>query len=393
MYKIINRDGCAKRADFETVHGTIRTPVFMNVATVAAIKGGVSTQDLESIGTEVVLSNTYHLHLRPGDDLVYRMGGLHRFMSCNRPILTDSGGFQVFSLAKTRKIKEEGVYFHSHIDGHKLFMGPEESMRIQSHLGSTIAMAFDECPSARAEHEYVQMSVDRTTRWLIRCKEEMARLNSLPYTVNQNQMLFGINQGAIVDDIRIEHAKRISDLDLDGYAVGGLAVGETHEEMYHVLDTVVPYLPTDKPTYLMGVGTPANILEAVERGVDFFDCVYPSRNGRHGHLYTKRGHINILNQKYEMDDTPIEEGCQCPACRRYSKAYIRHLLKAGEMLGMRLCVLHNLYFYNHMMQEIRDAIEKNEFKQYKKKMIDSMSEFDSESTSGSYNIAKNWRKG
>ncbi len=393
MYKIINRDGSAKRAVFETVHGTIQTPVFMNVATAAAIKGGVSTEDLESIGTEVVLSNTYHLHLRPGDDLVYRMGGLHKFMSCNRPILTDSGGFQVFSLAKTRKIKEEGVYFHSHIDGHKLFMGPEQSMRIQSHLGSTIAMAFDECPSAKAEHEYVQMSVDRTTRWLIRCKEEMARLNSLPYTVNPHQMLFGINQGAIFDDIRIEHAKRISDLDLDGYAVGGLAVGETHEEMYHVLETVVPYLPTDKPTYLMGVGTPANILEAVDRGIDFFDCVYPSRNGRHGHLYTKRGHINILNQKYEMDDTPIEEGCQCPACRRYSKAYIRHLLKAGEMLGMRLCVLHNLYFYNHMMMEIREAIEKNEFKQYKKKMIDGMMEFDSDSTSGSYNIAKNWRKG
>ncbi len=393
MYKILNRDGSAKRAEFKTVHGTIQTPVFMNVATAAAIKGGVSTEDLESIGTEVVLSNTYHLHLRPGDDLVYRMGGLHRFMSCNRPILTDSGGFQVFSLAKTRKIKEEGVYFHSHIDGHKLFMGPEESMRIQSHLGSTIAMAFDECPSAKAEHEYVQMSVDTTTRWLIRCKEEMSRLNSLPYTVNPSQMLFGINQGAIFDDIRIEHAKRISDLDLDGYAVGGLAVGETHEEMYHILETVVPYLPVDKPTYLMGVGTPANILEAVDRGIDFFDCVYPSRNGRHGHLYTKRGHINILNARYEMDDTPIEEGCQCPACRRYSKAYIRHLLKAGEMLGMRLCVLHNLYFYNHMMMEIRDAIERNEFKQYKKKMIDGMMEFDSESTSGSYNIAKNWRKG
>ena len=393
MYKLLKKDGNAKRAEFKTVHGTIQTPVFMNVATVAAIKGGVSTEDLEGIDTQVVLSNTYHLHLRPGDELVYRMGGLHKFMSCNKPILTDSGGFQVFSLAKTRKIKEEGVYFHSHIDGHKLFMGPEESMRIQSHLGSTIAMAFDECPSAKAEHEYVQMSVDRTTRWLERCKKEMDRLNGLEYTVNPHQMLFGINQGAIFDDIRIEHAKRISELDLDGYAVGGLAVGESHEEMYHVLDTVVPFLPENKPTYLMGVGTPANILEAVDRGVDFFDCVYPSRNGRHGHLYTNRGHINILNAKYEMDDTPIEEGCQCPACRRYTKAYIRHLLKAGEMLGMRLCVLHNLYFYNHMMIEIRDAIEKGEYASYKKKKLEGMMEFDLEAPHDGYNIARNWRKG
>ncbi len=393
MYKLLKKDGNAKRAEFKTVHGTIQTPVFMNVATVAAIKGGVSTEDLEGIDTQVVLSNTYHLHLRPGDELVYRMGGLHKFMSCNKPILTDSGGFQVFSLAKTRKIKEEGVYFHSHIDGHKLFMGPEESMRIQSHLGSTIAMAFDECPSAKAEHEYVQMSVDRTTRWLERCKKEMDRLNGLEYTVNPHQMLFGINQGAIFDDIRIEHAKRISELDLDGYAVGGLAVGESHEEMYHVLDTVVPFLPENKPTYLMGVGTPANILEAVDRGVDFFDCVYPSRNGRHGHLYTNRGHINILNAKYEMDDTPIEEGCQCPACRRYTKAYIRHLLKAGEMLGMRLCVLHNLYFYNHMMTEIRDAIEKGEYASYKKKKLEGMMEFDLEAPHDGYNIARNWRKG
>ena len=393
MYKILKKEGNAKRAEFETVHGTIQTPVFMNVATVAAIKGGVSTEDLESIGTQVVLSNTYHLHLRPGDDLVYRMGGLHKFMSCNKPILTDSGGFQVFSLAKTRRIKEEGVYFHSHIDGHKLFMGPEESMRIQSHLGSTIAMAFDECPSAKAEHEYVQMSVDRTTRWLKRCKAEMDRLNGLQYTVNPHQMLFGINQGAIFDDIRIEHAKVIRELGLDGYAVGGLAVGESHEEMYHVLETVVPYLPDDKPTYLMGVGTPANILEAVERGVDFFDCVYPSRNGRHGHLYTSRGHINIMNARYEMDDTPIEEGCQCPACRRYSKAYIRHLLKAGEMLGMRLCVLHNLYFYNHMMEEIRDALDAGNFTAYKKDKLDRMQEFDSLSVKDAYNIAKNWRKG
>jgi queuine tRNA-ribosyltransferase len=393
MYKILKKEGNAKRAEFTTVHGVIQTPVFMNVATVAAIKGGVSTEDLEGIGTQVVLSNTYHLHLRPGDDLIYRMGGLHKFMSCTKPILTDSGGFQVFSLAKTRRIKEEGVYFHSHIDGHKLFMGPEESMRIQSHLGSTIAMAFDECPSAKAEHEYVQMSVDRTTRWLKRCKAEMDRLNSLEYTVNPHQMLFGINQGAIFDDIRIEHAKVIRDLDLDGYAVGGLAVGESHEEMYHVLETVVPYLPDDKPTYLMGVGTPANILEAVERGIDFFDCVYPSRNGRHGHLYTNRGHINILNARYEMDDTPIEEGCQCPACRRYSKSYIRHLLKAGEMLGMRLCVLHNLYFYNHMMEEVRDALDAGEFAQYKKRKLDGMQEFDGDSVKDAYNIAKNWRKG
>ena len=412
MYKIVNKDGNAKSATFSTVHGEIQTPVFMNVATVAAIKGGVSTRDLEDIGTQVVLSNTYHLHLRPGDDLVYRMGGLHKFMSCNKPILTDSGGFQVFSLAKTRKIKEEGVYFHSHIDGHKLFMGPEESMRIQSHLGSTIAMAFDECPSAKAEHEYVQMSVDRTTRWLERCKKEMDRLNGLRYTVNPHQMLFGINQGAIFNDIRIEHAKRIADMDLDGYAVGGLAVGESHEEMYDVLEHVVPFLPEDKPTYLMGVGTPANILEAVDRGVDFFDCVYPSRNGRHGHLYTKRGHINILNARYELDDTPIEEGCQCPACRSYSKAYIRHLLKAGEMLGMRLCVLHNLYFYNHLMQEIREqnesiyilknnnlvkeireAIRSNNYQAYKKKTLEGMSEFDSVISSESYNIARNWRKG
>jgi queuine tRNA-ribosyltransferase len=393
MYKIIKKDGNAKRAEFSTVHGVIQTPVFMNVATVAAIKGGVSTEDLEGIGTQVVLSNTYHLHLRPGDDVVYRMGGLHKFMSCNKPILTDSGGFQVFSLAKTRRIKEEGVYFHSHIDGHKLFMGPEESMRIQSHLGSTIAMAFDECPSAKAEHEYVKMSVDRTTRWLKRCQAEMNRLNNLEYTVNPHQLLFGINQGAIFDDLRIEHAKTISDMELDGYAVGGLAVGETHEEMYHVLETVVPYLPENKPTYLMGVGTPANILEAVERGVDFFDCVYPSRNGRHGHLYTNRGHINLLNARYELDDTPIEEGCDCPACRRYSKAYIRHLLKSGEMLGMRLCVLHNLYFYNHMMEEIRASIESGTFQSYKKSKLEGMMEFDSAEIRDSYNIARNWRKG
>ncbi|MCH4192553.1 MAG: tRNA guanosine(34) transglycosylase Tgt [Butyrivibrio sp.] len=390
MYHLLKTEGLAKRGEFVTVHGTIQTPVFMNVATVAAIKGGLSTEDLEAIGTQVVLSNTYHLHLRPGDDVIYKMGGLHKFMSCNKPILTDSGGFQVFSLAKMRRIREEGVYFHSHIDGHPLFMGPEESMRIQSHIGSTIAMAFDECPSSRADHEYVQQSVDRTTRWLDRCQKEMTRLNGLEGTVNPSQMLFGINQGAIFDDIRIEHAKRISQMDLDGYAVGGLAVGETHEQMYHVLETVVPYLPQNKPTYLMGVGTPANILEAVERGVDFFDCVYPSRNGRHGHLYTGKGKINLMNAKYELDERPIEEGCQCPVCRRYSRSYIRHLLKAGEMLGMRLCVMHNLYFYNTMMAEIRDALDRGEFAAYKKQKLDAMQE---EEEAASYDIAKNWRKG
>jgi queuine tRNA-ribosyltransferase len=370
MYKILKTEGSAKRAEFETVHGVIQTPVFMNVATVAAIKGGVSTQDLEEIGTQVVLSNTYHLHLRPGDDVIYRMGGLHEFMSCKKPILTDSGGFQVFSLAKTRRIKEEGVYFHSHIDGHKLFMGPEESMRIQSHLGSTIAMAFDECPPSKAERAYVKDSIDRTARWLVRCRDEMKRLNGLEDTVNPQQLLFGINQGAIYDDLRIEHAKVIRELDLDGYAVGGLAVGESHEEMYHVLEEVVPYLPKDRPTYLMGVGTPANILESVERGVDFFDCVYPSRNGRHGHVYTKHGKLNLMNARFEKDMRPIEERCQCPACRRYSRAYIHHLHKAKEMLGLRLCVLHNLYFYNHMMEEIRDALDAGTFAAYKKAMLE-----------------------
>ena len=390
MYHLLKTEGMAKRGEFVTVHGTIQTPVFMNVATVAAIKGGLSTEDLEAIGTQVVLSNTYHLHLRPGDDVIYKMGGLHKFMSCNKPILTDSGGFQVFSLAKMRRIHEEGVYFHSHIDGHPLFMGPEESMRIQSHIGSTIAMAFDECPSSRADHEYVQQSVDRTTRWLERCNREMTRLNGLEGTVNPSQMLFGINQGAIFDDIRIEHAKRISQMDLDGYAVGGLAVGETHEQMYHVLETTIPYLPQDKPTYLMGVGTPANILEAVERGVDFFDCVYPSRNGRHGHLYTGKGKINLMNAKYELDERPIEEGCQCPVCRRYSRSYVRHLLKAGEMLGMRLCVMHNLYFYNSLMAEIRDALDRGEFAAYKRQKLDAMQE---EEEAAGYDIARNWRKG
>jgi queuine tRNA-ribosyltransferase len=344
----------------------------MNVGTVAAIKGAVSTEDLEQIKTQVELSNTYHLHVRPGDEIIKKMGGLHKFMSWNKPILTDSGGFQVFSLAKLRSIKEEGVFFNSHIDGRKIFMGPEESMRIQSNLGSTIAMAFDECPPSKADRKYVQNSVERTTRWLERCRTEMKRLNSLEDTVNPHQLLFGINQGAVYEDIRIEHAKIISEMNLDGYAVGGLAVGESHEEMYHILDEVVPYLPLEKPTYLMGVGTPANILEGVERGVDFFDCVYPSRNGRHGHVYTNHGKLNLFNAKYELDDRPIEEGCMCPACRRYSRAYIRHLLKAKEMLGMRLCVLHNLYFYNTMMEEIRDALDRGEFTAYKKNKLENM---------------------
>ena len=373
MYRLLKQEGRAKRGEFETVHGTIQTPVFMNVGTVAAIKGAVSTQDLEQIKTQVELSNTYHLHVRPGDKSIQQLGGLHKFMSWNKPILTDSGGFQVFSLATLRKIKEEGVYFNSHIDGRKIFMGPEESMQIQSNLASTIAMAFDECAPAKAERAYVENSVARTTRWLERCKAEMARLNSQEDTINKNQLLFGINQGAIYTDIRIEHAKRISELNLDGYAVGGLAVGESHEEMYHVLDETVPYLPVDKPTYLMGVGTPANILEGVERGIDFFDCVYPSRNGRHGHLYTNHGKINLFNAKYELDDRPIEEGCDCPACRRYTRAYIRHLLKAKEMLGMRLCVLHNLYFYNTMMEEIRAALDAGNFAAYKKTKLDNMS--------------------
>ncbi len=372
MYKVLKTEGNAKRAVMETVHGTIQTPVFMNVGTVAAIKGAVSTADLEEIGTQVQLSNTYHLHVRPGDEVVKDLGGLHKFMSWNKPILTDSGGFQVFSLSGLRKIKEEGVYFQSHIDGHKIFMGPEESMQIQSNLASTIAMAFDECPSSRADRHYVQASVDRTTRWLQRCKDKMAELNSREDTINKNQLLFGINQGAIFNDIRIEHAKRISEFDLDGYAVGGLAVGESHEEMYDVLDHTVPYLPKNKPTYLMGVGTPANILEAVERGVDFFDCVYPTRNGRHAHLYTNHGKINLLNAKYERDSRPIEEGCMCPTCRRYSRAYVRHLLKAKEMLGMRMCVIHNLYFYNKMMEEIRDALDAGEFKAYKARKLYSM---------------------
>ena len=371
-FKLIKKDGNARRGELITVHGTVQTPLFMNVGTVAAIKGGVSSEDLENIGCQVELSNTYHLHVRTGDELIKRFGGLHRFMDWKKPILTDSGGFQVFSLASMRKIKEEGVTFRSHIDGHRIFMGPEESMRIQSNLGSTIAMAFDECPPAKAEREYVLPSVQRTERWLERCKREMERLNSLEDTINKNQLLFGINQGAVYNEIRIENAKRISELDLPGYAIGGLAVGESHEEMYDVLDNTAPILPEDKPRYLMGVGTPANILEAVDRGIDMFDCVYPSRNGRHGHLYTHHGKININNAKYAEDDRPIEEGCGCPACRRYSRAYIRHLHKAGEMLGLRLCVLHNLYFYNHLMEEIRDAIDEGRYKEFKNSLTDDL---------------------
>ena len=373
-YTLIKKDGSARRGVLHTVHGDIQTPVFMNVGTVAAIKGGVSTDDLRTIGTQVELSNTYHLHVRTGDETIKKLGGLHRFMNWDRPILTDSGGFQVFSLASLRKITERGVSFRSHIDGHPIFMGPEESMQIQSNLASTIAMAFDECPPALAERSYVQPSVDRTYRWLVRCKAQMARLNSLEDTINKNQMLFGINQGAIYPDIRIEHAKMITELDLDGYAIGGLAVGESHEQMYEIIERTVPYLPEDKPIYLMGVGTPINILEAVERGVDFFDCVYPSRNGRHGHVYTSHGHLNMFNAKYSLDERPIEEGCQCPACRSYSRAYIHHLMKAREMLGMRLCVLHNLYFYNHLMEEIRNHIEKGDYSAYKKSRTEQMKE-------------------
>ena len=373
-YEIKAVDNRAKSATMETVHGTVETPLFMNVGTVAAIKGAVSTDDLKEIGCQVELSNTYHLHVRTGDKLIKEFGGLHEFMHWDRPILTDSGGFQVFSLAKLRKIKEEGVAFNSHIDGRKIFMGPEESMQIQSNLGSTIAMAFDECPPALAERKYIEESVARTTRWLHRCKVEMDRLNSLEDTINKEQLLFGINQGGVIDDIRISHAKEISEMNLDGYAIGGLAVGESHEEMYHILDVTVEHLPKDKPTYLMGVGTPINILESVDRGVDFFDCVYPSRNGRHGHVYTNYGKLNLFNKKYELDKRPIEEGCDCPACRSYSRGYIRHLLKANEMLGMRLCVLHNLYFYNTMMSEIRTAIRENRYTEYKNNKIRTMLE-------------------
>ncbi len=369
MFHLHKQEGRARRGSFETVHGTIQTPVFMNVGTAGAIKGAVSTMDLETIGTQVELSNTYHLHVRPGDELIKSLGGLHKFMNWSRPILTDSGGFQVFSLAGLRKIKEEGVYFNSHIDGRRIFMGPEESIQIQSNLGSTIAMAFDECAPHDASRDYVEASVARTTRWLIRCRDKLRELNGREDTINPHQMLFGINQGTTFADIRIEHAKRISELDLDGYAVGGLAVGETHAQMYEILDVTLPHLPENKPRYLMGVGTPANILEGVARGIDFFDCVYPSRNGRHGHVYTNSGKLNLFNKQYERDMRPIEEGCGCPACQSYSRAYIRHLLKAGEMLGMRLCVLHNLYFYNQMMTEIRDAIDGGCFAEYKKRKL------------------------
>ena len=370
MYELIRTEGLAKRGRLHTPHGIIETPVFMNVGTAAAIKGALSSMDLKEIGCQVELSNTYHLHVRPGDDVIYKLGGLHRFMNWDRPILTDSGGFQVFSLTELRgKIKEEGVTFASHVDGRKIFMGPEESMQIQSHLGSTIAMAFDECAPSKADRRYIENSVSRTTRWLDRCIAEMARLNAQQETLNPHQFLFGINQGGVLEDVRREHAKVIREKPLDGFAIGGLAVGETHEEMYRILEVTVPLLPQNKPTYLMGVGTPENILEAVERGVDFFDCVLPARNGRHGHVYTNAGKLNLWNEKYKLDDRPIGEDCQCPACRHYSRAYIRHLLKAKEMLGMRLCVLHNLYYYNHLMEEIRAALEAGQYAQYKKQRL------------------------
>ena len=366
-YKVLKTDGKAKRAEMKTVHGTIQTPVFMNVGTVAAIKGAVSTDDLREIGCQVELSNTYHLHVRTGDKLIKEMGGIREFMNWDRPVLTDSGGFQVFSLAKLRKIKEEGVSFNSHIDGHKIFMGPEESMQIQSNLGSTIAMAFDECIENPSPRDYVQKSVDRTTRWLVRCKNEMARLNSLPDTVNKEQLLFGINQGGTYDDIRINHAKAIAGLNLDGYAIGGLAVGEPAETMYHIIEEVEPFAPKDKIRYLMGVGTPVNILESVARGVDLFDCVMPSRNARHGQLFTWDGVRNINNAKYETDESPIDEHCDCPVCRNFSRAYIRHLLKSGEMLGMRLAVLHNLYFYNNLMEVIRTQLDNGTYMEFYEK--------------------------
>ncbi len=375
MYQVVTQDGNAKRGRLTTVHGVIETPVFMNVGTAGAIKGAVSSMDLKEIGCQVELSNTYHLHVRPGDQLIHELGGLRRFMNWDRPILTDSGGFQVFSLTALRgKIREEGVTFSSHVDGRKIFMGPEESMRIQSNLGSTIAMAFDECAPSKADRTYIENSVARTTRWLERCKKEMQRLNQLEDRVNPNQLLFGINQGGVLEDVRLEHAKAIRELDLDGYAVGGLAVGESHEEMYRILEVVVPELPREKPTYLMGVGTPVNILEAVHRGVDFFDCVLPARNGRHGHVYTDRGKLNLWNAKYERDMEPIDAECGCPACRHYSRAYIRHLLKAKEMLGMRLCVLHNLYYYNHLMERIRKAIEEQRYDSFLRERLEGYQE-------------------
>lgn len=372
MFTLLNQEGRARRGTFKTVHGTIQTPVFMNVGTSAAIKGAVSSLDLKDVGCQVELSNTYHLHVRPGDELIRDMGGLHKFMNWDRPILTDSGGFQVFSLASLRKITEEGVNFQSHIDGKRIFMGPEESMQIQSNLASTIAMAFDECVENPAPYEYVKASCERTYRWLERCKKEMARLNALPDTINKNQMLFGINQGGTYEDLRIEHMKKIATLDLDGYAIGGLAVGESAEEMYRIIDAVEPHMPKDKPRYLMGVGTPQNILEAVERGVDFFDCVITSRNARHANLFTDIGVLNLNNKKFEKDDRPLQEGCQCPACKNYTRSYIRHLIKAKEMLGMRLCVLHNLHFYNDLMEKIRTAIEENRFAQFKAEALEKM---------------------
>ena len=370
MYKLIKKCGNARRGEFHTVHGTVQTPAFMNVATQGAIKGGVSAYDLKDIDCQVQLCNTYHLHLRPTDTLVREMGGLHKFTGWSGPILTDSGGFQVFSLSSLRKIKEEGVYFSSHIDGHKIFMGPEESMQIQSNLGSTIAMAFDECVENPAKYEYSKQSCERTTRWLIRCKNEMERLNSLPDTINKNQLLFGINQGCTFDDLRVEHMKEIAKLDLDGYAIGGLAVGEPKEDMYRIISAVEPYMPADKIRYLMGVGTPGNILEAVKRGVDLFDCVMPSRNARHGHLFTDAGIININNKKYEKDDLPIDPTCNCPTCQRHSRSYIRHLFKAQEILAMRLCVMHNLYFYNNLMAKIRDALDNDTFEDFYNKYVD-----------------------
>ena len=367
MFKVLKTDGRARRCTMETVHGTIETPVFMNVGTCAAIKGGVSTIDLKELNCQVELSNTYHLHIRPGDKLIHDLGGIHKFFNWDRPVLTDSGGFQVFSLAQLRKITEEGVKFASHIDGKRIFMGPEESMQIQSNLASTIAMAFDECIENPATYEYTKQSCDRTVRWLVRCKKEMERLNSLPETLNKHQMLFGINQGSTYEDLRIKHMQQIAELDLDGYAIGGLAVGEETEEMYRIIDVVEPYMPKDKPRYLMGVGTPCNILEAVHRGVDFFDCVMPSRNARHGNLFTWHGKMNIMNEKYARDSRPIDENCGCPACRNHSRAYIRHLIKAKETLGMRLCVLHNLYFYNELMQKIRDALDGDYFESFYQK--------------------------
>lgn len=370
MFKVLKKDGNARRGEFSTVHGTVQTPAFMNVATCGAIKGGLSAFDLEEIHTQVMLCNTYHLHLRPGNENVKTLGGLHRFTRWEGPILTDSGGFQVFSLAGLRKIKEEGVYFSSHIDGHKIFMGPEESMRIQSDLGSTIAMAFDECVENPAEYEYSKASCGRTKRWLYRCKEEMERLNSLSDTINKKQMLFGINQGCTFDDLRIKHMEEIAALDLDGYAIGGLAVGEPKEDMYRIISAVEPYMPENKPRYLMGVGTPGNIIEGVSRGVDLFDCVMPSRNARHGHLFTWHGIINLNNARYALDDTPIDEECDCPCCKNFSKAYVKHLMKSGEILGMRLAVMHNLHFYNTLMERIREAIDSGEFSEFKNKYVD-----------------------